>query len=95
MCVIAINDQEHFDKHMEEHRNMPLLHCIICQKGFLNEKLLVLHKQVLHPNLCDICNLELESTRMQIDHMLEFHPDVVDHIPFGEWHAGTFCLLLF
>ena len=94
MCVRAIEDQEAFDKHMEEHRNMPLLHCIICKKGFLNEKLLVLHKQVIHPNLCEICNLELESTRMQIDHMLEYHPDVVDDIPFGEWHAGIVCLTL-
>ena len=25
--------------------------CFICQKGFLNEKLLLIHKQVIHPNL--------------------------------------------
>jgi hypothetical protein len=66
--------------------------CFICQKGFLNEKLLAIHKQVIHQNLCYICNLELESTRMQIDHMLKYHPENVDHIPFGEWHAGIFGL---
>ena len=52
---------------------------------------MVLHKQVIHPSLCDICNLELESTRMQIDHMLKYHPDI---IPYGEWHAGILCLTL-
>jgi hypothetical protein len=88
MCITVISSQEAFDKHMEEHKNMPLLNCNVCKKGFLHEKLLVLHKQVLHPNLCDICNVELESTRMQIDHMLEVHRDIVDHIPFEEWCAG-------
>ena len=48
---------------------------MFAKKGFLNEK-----------PLC-ICILELESTRMQINHMLEFHPDIVAHIPFDEWLA--------
>jgi len=89
ICIMAIPDQETFDRHMEDHRNMPLLNCNICNRGFLNEKLLSLHHQVIHPNLCDICNIELETTRKQIDHILEFHPDVVEHIPFDDWHAGN------
>ena len=51
-------------------------------------------QQVIHPSLCDICNLELEPTRMQIDHILKYHPDIIYHIPYGEWHAGILCLTL-
>lgn len=95
ICIQVCQTQDLFDKHMEDHKNMPVLTCEVCKQVFLHEKLLVMHKQRIYPNLCNVCTVEMESTSMYIDHMLEFHRDVVDEVSdeeWSEWNRGSLFL---